>query len=224
MINSRVMRSGLALLASTAVAGCLDGDGGGTASTSGPAGPSGYQAEFDRVSAIAPTSDMPTAIQATCTGQMRAEVTDSTAIVGEIVGDLNLDVDWTDGQTANPFSGTASNFQGRAAGGDFEAIDGTLSVDPAFSGTIARTVIPSSTIGGVTIPEVQTGAMNVTMSGQLTQDSNTVDATVILGGNFHGTGASAATGAVSGGFSNASAPGPSIFDGAVGGTYYLERQ
>lgn len=225
MIDSRVMRFGLALLASTAVAGCLgSSNGGGTASTSGPAGSSGFQAEFDRVSAIAPTSDMPTTIQATYTGQMRADVTDASAVVGEVVGDLNLAVDWTDGQATNPFSGTASNFQGRATGGDFTAIDGTLSVDNTFAGTIARNVIPSSTIGGITIPEVQTGAMNVTLSGQLSQEAETVDATVTLGGNFLGAGASAATGAVSGGFNNASTSGPAIFDGAIAGTYYLERQ
>lgn len=223
MIDSRHMRFGLLLLASTALAGCL-GDSNGTASTSGATSVSPYQAEFDRVSAIAPTSDMPTAIQATYAGQMRADVSEGSAVVGEIVADLNLDVDWTDGQTANPFTGSASNFQGRLSGGDFEAIDGTLSVDPAFAGTIARTVIPGGTFGGVTIPEVQTGAMNVTLSGQLTQGTDTADTTVGLGGNFLGSGASAAVGAVSGGFSNAAAPGPSIFDGAIGGTYYLERQ
>lgn len=223
MIDSRYMRFGLLLLASTAVAGCL-GNSNGTASTSGAPGASGYQAEFDRVSAIAPTSDMPTAIQATYAGQMRADVTDASAVVGEVVADLNLDVDWTDGQTANPFSGTASNFQGRLSGGEFQAIDGTLTVDPAFPGTISRTVIPSSTVGGFTIPEVQTGAMNVALSGQLTQGTDTADTTVTLGGSFLGAGASAAIGAVSGGFSNAAAPGPSIFDGGIGGTYYLERQ
>lgn len=225
MIDSRVMRFSLALLASTAVAGCLgSSNGGGAASTSGPGGPSGYQAEFDRVSAIAPTSDMPTAIQATYTGQMRAEVTDASAVVGEVVGDLNLDVDWTDGQTTNPFSGTASNFQGRTTGGEFAALDGTLSVDPSITGTISRVVNPATTIGGFAIPETQTGAMSVTLSGQLSQDGETADTTVLLGGNFLGAGASAATGAVSGGFNNASTSGPAIFDGGLGGTYYLERQ
>ena len=232
MIESRVIRFSLAILASTAVAGCLGNDigttstssGTGTA-TSGPTGggASGFQANFDRVSAIAPTSDMPTAIQASYAGQMRADVSDGPDVVGEVVADLNLDVDWTDGQTANPFSGTASNFQGRVEGGDFEAIDGTLSVDNSFAGVITRQVIPGGTVGGFPIPEVQTGAMNVTLSGQLTQ-GDTVDATVTLGGNFHGAGATAAIGAVTGGFSDAASPGPSIFDGAIGGTYYLERQ
>ncbi len=231
MIDSREARIGLALLASTALAGCLGGGGtaggaagGGPAAPAAPTASSGYQAEFDRISAIAPTSDMPTSIQANYAGQMRADVTEASNIVGEIVGDVNLAVDWTDGQSANPFSGTASNFQGRLTGGEFEAIDGTLSVDPAFSGTIARTVIPASNVAGFAIPEVQTGAMSVTLSGQLTQGSDTADTTVLLGGNFHGPGASAATGAVSGGFKDTSASGPSIFDGGIGGTYYIERQ
>ena len=250
MIDSRVMRFSLALLASTAVAGCLGGgsgggnstvnpgsggvtnpggsdtdpDDGGTTNPGGSTGSSDYEAEFDRVTAIAPTSDMPTSIQATYAGQMRADVTDSSEIVGEIVGDVNLDVAWTDGQGSNPFSGGASNFQGRATGGEFEAIDGTLSVDPAFGATIARTVIPAGNIGGFNIPETQTGAMQVTLTGQLSQGDSAADTTVLLGGNFFGAGASAAVGAVSGGFSDASTDSPAIFDGAIGGTYYLERQ
>lgn len=230
MINFRVMRISLALLASTSMAACLGsnngngGGGGGGGTSGGPTASSSYQTEFDRVTGVAPTSDMPTTIQATYSGQLQADVTDASQVVGEVVADLNLDVDWVDGQTSNPFSGGASNFQGRLAAGEFEAINGTLSVDPAFPGTIARTIFPSSNIGGVSVPEVQTGAMSVTLSGQLSQGENTADTTILLGGNFLGSGASAATGAVSGGFSDATAPGPSIFDGGIGGTYYLERQ
>lgn len=230
MTGHNKIRFGLALLLSTAIAGCTSSSGTGTGGGgtggggTGGGGVAEYDAAFDRVSGLAPTSDMPTSISANYKGQMKADVSDSTDIVGQVVADLDLDVNWSDGQTANPFSGGASNFQGKVTGGDFEPISGSLSVDSSLPGTITRQVTPGGTVAGYTVPDLETGAMMVHLTGELTKDAETVDATVQLGGNFFGSGGTAALGAVSGGFSDTGGGSPAIFDGAIGGTYYLEAK
>jgi hypothetical protein len=230
MTAAKKTKIALALLASTALAGCLGSSTGGGAVAGGGGGATGaasssaaeFQAQFDRVTGLIPTSDMPTSLQGSYSGELYATVTDASQVTGEVLADVNLDVNWTDGQTTNPFSGGASNFRGRTTGGDLTPISGSLTVDTNIPGTIARVDNPATTIGGFTVPATQTGAMSVTLSGQLTADE-TVDATVLLGGNFFGPGATAAQGVVSGGFSDANSSSPSIFDGSVAGQFYIER-
>lgn len=249
MTIARATNLGLALLLATTLSGCLGSTGGSSNSSSAPANGGGatgdtnggnagdqppsknttdltsdYDANFDDVLSLVPTSNMPTSIQATYMGQMKATITGSSEVLGEVVADLNLGVDWTDGQSSNPFTGGASNFQGRLTGGEFEDISGELSVDTSLPGTITRLDTPAGNIAGFNVPATQTGAMLVHLSGDLTQDGSTADTTIQLGGNFFGDGARAAAGAVSGGFKDIEAGSPAIFDGGIGGTYYLETQ
>ncbi|WP_163852320.1 hypothetical protein [Pseudooceanicola aestuarii] len=226
---SQLSRLGAALLATTALAGCLGsgsgGSGGGGGGGAGGGGGGGtFQQNFDRVSGIVPTSDMPTTLQGSYSGALRADVSDATAVVGQVEADIDLDVDWTDGQQANPFTGTVSNFRGSLKDGETRDIDGTLTVDAAIPGTILRTDNPAMTFNGVNVPATQTGAMSVTMSGALTEDGRTADTTLLLGGNFLGSGATAAVGAVSGGYKEQGSANPGIFDGSVAGQFYLEAK
>ncbi|MBD3766063.1 MAG: hypothetical protein IE927_15465 [Rhodobacterales bacterium] len=125
--------------------------GGGGGGTTGSGTAEEYNTQFDEVSALGPTQNMPTSIQADYAGELKADLSDGTGILGTVLADLDIAVDWTEGQTANPFSGTASNF--REAGGT-ATLDGTLTVDDSFGGTIARTAVA---VPGTTL-EVDTGA------------------------------------------------------------------
>jgi hypothetical protein len=96
-------------------------------------------------------------------------------------------------------------------------------VDSSILSTISRVENEATTVGGFSIPATQTGVLAVTLTGQLTAENETVDATLGLGGSFVGPGATAAIGAVSGGFRDANSSSPSIFDASVGGQFYIER-
>ena len=228
---SNPLRLGAVLVMTTALAGCLGGGGGGGGGTGGGGTgggggtPSGsFQQNFDRVTAKTPTSNMPTTLQATYAGRLKAEVTDTVNTVGEVEGDINLDVDWTDGQSANPFTGTVSNIEGTLTGGQSGAIAGTLTVDDSFGGAIQRTVTPAQQINGINIPETQVGALSVTLTGELTEGATVADTQVTLGGAFFGDQGEAALGPVVGGFNVAGSQNPAIFDGSIAGQYYIEAQ
>ncbi|MCR8549173.1 hypothetical protein M4578_15140 [Salipiger sp. P9] len=227
-------RAGLALALATAVAGCLgnSGSGGGGNGQGAGAGSGGsgsgsamnFQQNFDRVSAMAPTSNMPTSIQAAYSGKMRADVTDANNVVAQVEGDLDLNVDWTDGQTTNPFTGTASNFTGTLVTGETGTINGTLTVDNSFGGTINRTVNPAMVINGINVPATQIGGLSVTLTGDLTQGGVTADTLITLGGAFFGDKGKAALGPVVGGYKLPNSANPAIFDGAIAGQYYIEAK
>ena len=224
---SSIGRASAVLVMTTALAGCLGGGGGGGNGGGGGGGgaPGGsFQQNFDRVSAKAPTSNMPTSIQAAYAGRLKADVTDTVNTVGEVEGDINLDVAWTDGQSANPFTGSISNIEGTLTGGQSGAIAGTLTVDDSFDGAIMRTVNPAQTINGIAIPETQIGALSVTLSGELTEGTTVADTQITLGGAFFGDQGEAAAGPVVGGFRVPNSPNPAIFDGTIGGQYYIEAQ
>ena len=215
-------RLGLALVLGTSLSGCL-GSGGGTGGGGGGGG-SSFDTEFDRVTALAPTSNMPTAINASYAGRLKVDVTDSSSTIGEVEGDLDLDVAWTDGQTTNPFTGTASNFTGTLVTGETGAIDGTLTVDDSFGGSISRVVNPAMEVAGVSVPETQIGALDVTLTGELSQGGTTADTNITLGGSFFGDAGQAALGPVVGGYKQPDSTNPAVFDGAIEGTYYIEQE
>jgi len=205
--------------------GAAPGTGaGGTGGTGGGTPAAAFSANYDAVTAPslsnAPTSDMPTSLNASYSGQLKVDVNDGSAI-GTAYGDLDVDVAWTDGQSTNPFSGTASNFSGTLVSGQTGTIDGTLSVDDSFGGTIGRvvTTIPLPVGGSVT---TATGAASFTMRGDLSVDGTDYDTTLLLGGAFHRPGGTAIHGPVSGGVKE-KGTGGAIFDAAAGGTFYLIR-
>lgn len=224
-------RLGLALVLGTSLSGCLQGSSGGGAGGGGTGGGGGggggsssFDTEFDRVTAKAPTSNMPTAINASYAGRLKVDVTDPSSTIGEVEGDLDLDVAWNDGQATNPFTGTASNFTGTLVTGQTGTIDGTLTVDNSFGGSISRVVNPSMNVGGVTIPETQIGALSVTLTGELSQGGTAADTQITLGGSFFGDAGEAALGPVVGGYNLPNSGNPAVFDGAIAGTYYIEQK
>jgi hypothetical protein len=229
---SNFARIVVALVSVTGLSACLgSGSGGGGVGAGGGGGGGGgtdpaaaFSSNYDAVTSAslsnAPTSDMPTSLNANYSGQMKVDVNDGSPI-GTAYGDLDIAVDWTDGQTANPFSGTASNFTGTLVAGQTGDIEGTLSVDDSFGGTIGRTVttipLPPPASGSVT---TATGAGSFTMTGDLTVDGTAYDTTVLLGGSFFRPGGTVMHGAVSGGVKE-KGTGGAIFDAAAAGTFYL---
>lgn len=216
----------------TTLSGCLGSSN--SAGLGGAGGSQGYEAAFDAVTAKGPTTDMPTTIKASYEGQFKVGVNRGTAqllgtnvdpVSAEIIGDMAIDVDWTDGQTTNPFSGTASNIVATEAGtSNSVLLDGTLTVDRGLPASLARTTIPAQVVAGFSVPEQNTGSSLFHMSGRLSNGANQGDATLQFGGTFFGPGGESMTGPVSGGINDANNPSPQIFDMGVGGTFYANKK
>jgi hypothetical protein len=213
------------------LSGCLSG--GGSSGGGGGGGSDGYEAAFDAASGRAPTSDMPTSLDANYQGQFKVGVNSGTADIfgpdadpqsAEIIGDLDIDVAWTEGQASNPFSGTASNIVATEAGtSNSVAIAGQLTVDDALPASISRVHTPSTVIAGHTVPDLDTGSFLFHMTGQLESEGRQGDATLQFGGSFFGPGGNAMVGAVSGGINDVDNPSPQIFDAGIGGTFYATQ-
>lgn len=232
MQQSTILKVVLAFGLTTSLSGCLGGNGNGivTAVDGGGAAPgsSEYEAAYDSALNIAPTSTMPTVINATYAGQFKAGVNSGSATGVndnvEILGDLAVAVDWTDGQTTDPFTGTASNIVVTdVASGASETLTGELTVN-SVGNTIGRVNTPAQTIGGFAVPETNTGAFSMQFEGRLAGSEGEVDALVGVGGSFNGPNAETMVGGVSGGFKEVGNSDPAIFDAAIGGTAYLNKQ
>ena len=140
------------VIASLGVATVLSGCNGSSSAGGLVGGVAGggqdFETAFNAVSQKAPTSDMPTSLKASYEGQMKVGVnsgsaqifgTDIDANSAEIIGDLAVDVDWTDGQTTNPFTGTASNIVATEAGtSNSVKLDGSSRASTSPSRTPAR--------------------------------------------------------------------------------------
>ena len=143
------------------------------------------------------------------------------------MADLNLGIDWTDGQpdAQNPFTGGARNFRGVASDGATLTIDGELQVDPSFGVALRRVETGEINLPGLpSVPSQQTGSMMVTLSGDLTSEGESMRGELLLGGVFFGTGGQAVQGSVSGGLRDTATPSGQVFDAGAGGTFYIERQ
>jgi len=185
-----------------ALSGCLSSsNGGGGAGGTGPVTPADYDTSLNRVQQLGPTGNMPTRLQATYSGATKQNVIDNGTgnTVGEMLADLELTADWTDGQTTNPWSGTADNFRG-TVNGQALAITGELTVAEAeansLSGTIGRSqnTIPLPGGGSQT---VATGAMTVNLAGTVDDNGTDRDFVMNLGGGFFGDQGQAITGTAS---------------------------
>lgn len=231
MGNSRLFGTCLSIGLVTVLSGCL-GNGGAGGGAAGGAGD--FEAAFNAASQRAPTSDMPTSLQGNYKGQMKVGANSGASdLLGpdvniqdvEIIGDVDLNVAWTDGMTGNPFTGTASNFIGTVAGTTNSApIEGTLTVDTSLPGSIMRTHTPSQTIMGQTIPDLDTGAALVHMTGRMGTGDQQGDVTLQLGGAFFGPGGNAIVGPVVGGVKGVNSTNPALYDAGLGGTYYAVKQ
>lgn len=233
MKNSKIFKAGVSIALLTSVAGCLGNGTGGGAGAAAGGGSAGYEAAFDEASGRAPTGDMPTSLNAKYTGQMKVGVNyGDTDLFGtgadpqmyEIIGDVDVDVAWTQGMAGNMFSGTASNFVATEAGTSNSApLTGTLTVDQGEPQTLDRTTIPAQVVMGQNIPEQNIGAFTFTMTGQLSASGETADTYLGMGGSFFGPGATAMVGTVAGGVKAVGSQNPQLFDAGVGGTFYATQ-
>lgn len=228
MLYHPIFKVVLAIGLTSSLSGCLGSNGSGGAAGGTAAGASDFETAYDAANGLGPTQDMPTAINATYAGQFKAGVNSGSAAGFnenvEILGDLNLAVNWTDGQTTNPFSGGAKNIVVTdVTNGASETLIGELSVLPD-TGSISRVNIPASTVGGFAIPELNTGAFSFEVGGQVSGSEGAVDARVLVGGNFHGPAGESMVGVVSGGLKEVGSTNPAIFDAGIGGAAYLNKQ
>lgn len=233
MLNHPIFKVVLAIGLTSSLSGCLGSNGnggaaGGGAAGGGAAGASAFDTAYDAAQGLGPTRDMPTSINATYAGQFQAEVNDGSATgIDEgvsLLGDLNVAVDWTDGQSTDPFSGTASNIVVTdAASGASETLTGELTVN-SVGNAITRVNTPASTVGGFAVPELNTGAFSMQFEGRVSGTEGEVDAVVGVGGAFHGPAGESMIGVVSGGFKEVGSTNPAIFDAGIGGTAYLNKE
>ena len=213
--------------------GCLGSGSAGGGSGGGGGGGGGsadFEDAYDAVSARVLTSDMPTSINATYDGQFKVGVSSGDAQVfggtvdpmnAEILGDLTLEVAWNDGQSSNPFSGSATNIVATdVVSGDSIQLEGTLAVDAGQPGTVTRTTIPP--VGGLS-PEVNTGSFVVTLAGDVEHDSQQGRVYLGLNGQFYGSQGEAMLGGVNGGVNDMDDPTNQVFDAVVGGTFYATQ-
>ncbi|NNU82005.1 hypothetical protein HMH01_16325 [Halovulum dunhuangense] len=222
MTTRRTSRAAL-LLACTVALGACDSStngGGGGGGGGGSSSETPFQENFDQVTGTAPTSNMPTSINATYAGAVQASVNDGVEELGILDGDVTLDVAWTDGQSTNPFSGQIDNLRFTDSDGTV-ALQGELVTDNDV-GSISRTEV--SALGQTAF----TGSMTVLMRGNVSvQDGGETlsgDADIQLGGPFFGSGASGSAGAASGGLRLDEGTSGAIADYAIAGEYYLRRQ
>lgn len=228
MNNHRILKTCQWVGVIACISGCVPGGGGGAG------GSAGYEAAFDAATARVPTSNMPTSLEGNYKGQMKVGFNSgSSTLLGpdvniqnaEVIGDVDLNIAWTDGMTGNPFTGTATGFVATEAGtSNSIPIEGTLNVATNLPQTISRVTTPSQVIAGQTIPELNTGAFSVGLAGRLSNGANQGDATVLLGGSFFGPGATAMVGTVSGGINEVGNSSQQIFDAGIGGTFYALKQ
>ena len=228
----RIFGMGVSLALVTALSGCLGSSGGGTAAGAA-GGSSGFEAAFNAASGLGPTTDMPTSLNANYTGQMKVGVNSGASnLLGsainpsnaEIIGDVDINVAWTNGGGGNPFTGTANNFVATEAGtSNSVALTGSLTVDAGLPQSIARTTIPAMVVAGQNIPAQDTGSFTFNMTGQLSGNGETANTSLMMGGTFFGSGAAAMVGPVVGGVKDVNSTSAALFDAGVGGTFYATQ-
>lgn len=167
------------------LAGCMGSSGGGTGGGGGGGGATDYESKVEHIYNLGPTINMPTSLKASYTGeaQMALQDVETGADAGEMMADLDLAVDWTEGQTSNVWSGQATNFHGTLNGTDFTAT-GALAVDPDNS-IVERTPQDIPAAGGGT-EHIDTSGMVVNLGGDLTINGATDHTEMQLGGAFYG--------------------------------------
>ena len=229
MQNIPVRKANVLLIgAAMVLAGCFGGNAGG-----GPAGPADITDDIDAVKAMMPTTNMPTELKASYEGGMAVDVLNADAPDPDnpdykISADLEIGIDWDETMGVNAdITGQATNFQGESFvpgdEGNF-ALDGSLTVVEG-SGGIAKEDIPGMDLGGgVSSPDISTGALSFQMTGTLTEPINGASGTasLLFGGIFYGDDAAGAAGTVGGPLYQDEDM--LIPDGVVAGEFFLLRK
>lgn len=215
------------------ISACTSGTGGGggggaTGGGSAPKTVAEYNAGRNAVLGTPATSDMPTALSGTYRGGANFTLSEvGTGKTGNMLADLELAVNWTDGQTTNPWSGKADNLRGSYDGKDYTATGQLDVVDRPATATgdyIKRTVTNTGNIPGAPagIPNVTvaTGSGTIFLKGTFDGDGTPATANVILAPTFHGAGGSSIEGSALGTVETSA----SKFGGlGVGGTFYATK-
>lgn len=198
------------------------GGGGGGAGGGGAGAPvtsSSYDTNYNRVTSVAPTSDMPTSLNAAFNGAVKTEIIEGTTAVGELLADLSLELNWTDSpdpNETNVWSGSVTNLRGTLNGNPFTA-SGQLDVvtdQNAVQRTETTVNVPG--VGPVT---TAVGGTQIAMAGSVTLDNEPLNAGMLLGGNCFGPQCAAIAGPASGTLTDSI-----VFpDYVLGGTFYAER-
>jgi len=217
----KTLKTGVLVATGLSLAACSTSNS-GTASSKGGSG--SYDSNLTRVQNMGPTGDMPTSIKATYTGMTRQDLRETSggAVVGQMMADLELTADWTDGQTTNPWSGKADNFRGDLNGTDF-ALTGELTVANAEAKSLTSTIGRSENT--VALPTggsqtVATGAAMINLAGDIDDNGNPTTVLMTLGGGFFGSGGKAITGPAS---TQGFRAGGLRSDLVAAGDYYLEK-
>ena len=228
-VSGRVVRSSAAIAACTALAGCLGGGGGGGAAGGGGGGGGGaggltvaqFNTEMTRIQGLIPTSDMPTVGTASYNGSIKTDLRKGTNVIGSLLGDLALTVDFAKQGQAGSVTGEATNFRG-TVNGNAQTYTGTLTTaDAAGKGLPSTVAIDTRTINAPIVGPIitRTGAVSVALTGDLTVGG--VAGAVVLnpGGSFAGPGGQAVYGPVVGTWWGPQ--GPSEY--TVAGTWFAEK-
>lgn len=173
-----------------------------------------YSANLASVEAMPLTGNLPTAGTAEFNGEtmMALTNTQTDTVTGDVMGDLTLLVDFAPG-AYDPVTTTISNIQLMEANGDIYAIGGTLESDPdVYASSIETTPAEVSDGQGGTVT-VQTGTLDSTATGSVSDGEETFDMTVNLDGTFQGDGAQGASGTATGTVDNYGNPGVWVLDG-----------
>lgn len=180
VLKAPAFRLCAAVIALTAVSGCLGSNGGGGGGGGGFT-PEEYDDALADVQGRIPTSDMPREGTASYSGAARVDGVDGAD--GFVVGEVNLDVDF-DAEPTEAISGTATNFSG-VLDGEEVTIGGTLSTGPDFPTALAinEFTVDLPTGGSQT---VVTGAVSIAMYGDVVDEGDTSTILLTLGGNFVG--------------------------------------
>ncbi len=188
-------RFGLALVAAAAIGACSSTDGGGGG---GNVNFANFDQTLDQVIETNPTTDMPQTLDARYRGAMKAAMPDNREGFSdrELIADLNIRIDWTEGQEANPFTGSARRFRIRDVGDDeVFRITGEMTIDEDRPASITRTETTEDLPEGGT-RDVASGGLTIPLSGNIAD----VEARVVLDGTFYGDGGRAAAGTVAGNY------------------------
>ncbi len=214
----RKLRVAVSLVAALSLSACMGSNGGGGGG--GPVTAADFDENYDRVTSVAPTTDMPTTIEATYTGAVKADVLEGSATVGELLADLELELNWTDdpavANEVNVWAGSVTNVRGTVDGEEFVA-EGQLDVVPDLSAM--RRDVTTISVPGVGDVTTETGSAQINLAGTLTVDGETANAGMLLGGTCFGPECAALAGTAGGSISD----NPLFPEYVLSGEFYAER-
>lgn len=225
-VAPRTIRFCLALGAGMALSGCLNTGGGGAGGGGGGGGGATvaqFDAAYNRITSLAPTSDMPATGTATYTGAAKLALNEGSTKIGDLLADLEYTIDLgaASADRTTGMSGKAGNFRG-TVNGEEVAFAGEVTTAEGKARSLPQAVDITETT--MTLPVVgtttlRTGAIMANMAGEL--EVNGERGLVILqtGGNFFGPGGQAMSGPAGGSWWGPA--GPSSY--TVAGTWYAEK-